>query len=180
MVDLTDTFKEGDKISPCVHESIHASKFSNPSPNPSIRLSLYPSDLASMHISSHTGLQAHRQGCTHAHTITHAHTVTHLNPPIPPFSVSPSVAHIHTRTLSTQTLEHAHTYTYMYAYSPGPVAQLAAQRWSLHFSHNVYGTIHETQNNFRLQKLHWICIITQENHGKHIRSSIAMQILICR
>ena len=110
------------------YQPIHVSKFSNPSLNPSIRLSIYPSDLASMHLSSHTGSQARRRGRTHAHTITHAHTCTHLNPPIPPSSVSPSVAHIHTHTLSTHALEHAHTYTYMYAYSPGPVAQFAARQ----------------------------------------------------
>ena len=128
MTDLKDSFSEGVKVSPCVHESFHAPKFSNPSLNPSVRQSIYPSDLASMHISSHTRSQPHRQGRTHAHTITHAHTCTHLNPPIPPSSISPSVAHIHTRTLSMRTPEHAHTYTYMYAYSPGPVAQLAARQ----------------------------------------------------
>ena len=111
-------------------QPIHASKFSNTSLNPSIRLSIYPSDLASVHLSSHTGSQVRRRSRTHTHTITHAHICTRLNPPIPPSSVSPSVFHINTHTISTHThtLEHTHTCTYMYAYSPGPVAQFAARQ----------------------------------------------------
>ena len=107
MIDLTDSSLNESR------SAIHASKFSNPSLSPSIRLSIYPFDLASMHLSSHTGSQeCSRHGRTHAHTITHAHTYTHLNPSILPSSVSPSVAHIHIHTHTHTHTRSAHTHTW--------------------------------------------------------------------
>ena len=116
----TPSLNESRSAHPCIQIQQSIAQPIHPSVHQSIWSSIYPRT------------QGHKNAGRGAHMRTQwrTHTCTHLNPPIPPTSDSPSVAHIQAHTLSTHihTLEHAHTYTYIYAYSPGPVAQFAARQ----------------------------------------------------
>ena len=93
-------------VNPCINSAIYSSI------HPSIRPYIYPSDLAIINPSSHTGSHVHWLGCTHVHacTLVHAHTCNmHTFKFTHPLSIGPSIACIH-----THTLEHAHTYTCMH------------------------------------------------------------------
>ena len=113
---------------------------------PSIRLSIYSCDLASLHLSSHTGSQERRQGRTQAHTITHAHTFKSTNPS----TLCQSVCHPHTHTHAQHTHTWARTHIHIHlCILPGPVAQFAARQICILSS--IQGSWYRTQiqpNNF--------------------------------
>ena len=120
----TPSLNESRSAHPCIPSQQSISQ----SIHPSIRLSIYPSDLASTCILAQRVTSTQAGSHTHAHNYarTHMHTFKSTHPSIRCQSVLRP--HTHTHTLSTHTLEHAHTNTYIYAYSPDPVAQFAVQQ----------------------------------------------------